>query len=164
MNLSKTRQAAIVAAFMCLATTLGPALSQNGLVSTKGHWHADFARSTNPWGARPESVTLDIMVDDETRYEATETIVRYDGTTHREVIKATYDGRSYPVEGSPHHVTISLRRLPSGMRQIKLEAPGGFRAVILCGLSADRGAMTCDETDTAPDGVSRPARAVYVRD
>jgi hypothetical protein len=107
---------------------------------------------------------LDVTVDNETRYEAVETTVRQDGTTRREVIKATYDGRPHPVEGSPHHVTMSLRRLPNGMRQIKLEAPGGFHALIVCGVSADRGTMTCDETDTATDGVSKPGRAVYVRD
>jgi len=104
------------------------------------------------------------MVDDETRYEATETIVGQDGTRHRETMKARYDGRPYPVEGSPHQVTMSLRRLRSGMREIKLSAVGGFRALILCGLSADHSTMICDETDAAADGGSRSARTVYVRD
>jgi hypothetical protein len=133
-------------------------------VSATGRWHVDFARSSTPGGRHPESVTLDIVTDDERTYEATETVVENDGKIRTERIKAQYDGSPYPVEGSPDQITISMTRLANGSKYIKLDTPLGFRAATLCSLSDDFNVMTCDADLTDPQGRITPARSVYVRD
>jgi len=133
-------------------------------VSATGRWHVDFARSSTPGGRHPESVTLDIVTDDERTYEATETIVENDGKMRIEHSKAEYDDNPYPVEGSPYQITISMSRLANGSKYIKLDTALGFRAATLCSLSNDFNVMTCDTDFTDPQGRITPARSVYVRD
>jgi hypothetical protein len=154
---------ALAANLLVLGTGLTAAIAQ-GSASAVGHWHVDFARSINPWSSHPKSVTLDVLVDDETRYEATETITGSDGIEKRETIRARYDDKPYPVEGSPSNATVSLSRLSADRRRIQVRTPDGFRSLIVCGLSADLKTMICDETNTPPDNVNKSAKSVYVRD
>jgi hypothetical protein len=133
-------------------------------ISSKGHWHVDFDRSSSQYGPHPKSVTLDVISDDERTYEATETVVEIGGKIRTEHIKVEYDGKPYPIEGSPDHITISMTRLTAASRRIELNTPIGFHAVIACSLSDDLNVMTCDETDTDPKGRRTSAKSVYVRD
>jgi hypothetical protein len=153
------------AGVVLLAIPVLSAAGQNQPISMEGHWHVDFERSFNPWAAQhPKSVTLNVMVDDAKAYEATETIVAIDGQVRTETIRAAYDGKSYPVEGSPSGVTVAMTRLPSGSSRFEVATPDGFHALIVCSVSDDQSTMDCDETDTEPKGVSKAARSVYLRD
>jgi len=104
------------------------------------------------------------MVDDRTTFEATETVVGADGKVAKETIRATYDGKPYPVEGSPHSFTVAMSRLPDGSQRMELSTPDGLHGVEICRPSRDLETLTCDETDTDRKGVGTQARSVYVRD
>lgn len=153
-----------VAVCLAISSMTMCAAAQEQPVSSKGHWHVDFERSSDPWGPHPRSVSLYVAIDDETNYEATETIVGRDGAVRAETIRAAYDGKPYPVQGSPHKLTVAMTHLASGASRIELSTRDGLRGLIICGLSADRNTMICDETDADAKGISTPARSVYVRD
>ena len=131
--------------------------------SSQGRWHVDFDRSVVASEPGPWSVTLDVIRDDEQAYEATETVVERDGKIRTEHVKAEYDGKTYPVEGSPIQATVSMERLAAGSKYIKVSTPLGFHAAMLCSLSDDFNVMTCDTMFTDPQGRITPARSVYVR-
>ena len=123
----------------------------------------DFDRSVVASEPGPWSVTLDVIRDDEQAYEATETVVERDGKIRTEHVKAEYDGKTYPVEGSPIQATVSMERLAAGSKYIKLSTPLGFHAAMLCSLSDDFNVMTCDTMFKDPQGRITPTRSVYVR-
>jgi hypothetical protein len=155
----------LTAALVSVAVGTLPAAAQDEPISSKGRWRVDFERSFNPWAPLPQSVILDIKVDDGTRYEATETVITTDGKVRTATIRAAYDGKPYPVEGSPHGLTVAMTRLAAGTTRAELRTPDGLRAVIMCSLSADLNTMTCDGIGTdRSSGANTSARSVYVRD
>ena len=147
-----------------LAIAVLPADAADQPMSLEGRWHADFDRSVVASEPHPKAVTLDVTRDDEQAYEATETVVALDGKIRTEHIKAAYDGKPYPVEGSPNHTTVSMTRLAEDGRYVTLDTPIGFHGAILCSLSGDLDPMTCDEMFTDPKGRITSGRIVYVRD
>jgi hypothetical protein len=124
------------ASLAALAVSTLPVAAQNQPISAKGHWHVDFRRSLDPWASHPKSVILDVIIDDERMYEATETIVGTDGKVRTETIRAAFDGKPYAVEGSPNGVTVAMRHLVDGSLRAELETPDGFRALIICRFSS----------------------------
>src|SRR5438132_14368315 len=102
------RSALLAVAEIAAVANAGGASDQP--ISSKGHWHVDFDQSSFPFASHPHSVTLEVMRDDEQVYEATETVVERDGKITSRHMKAEDDGKSYPVEGSPDHIMMSITR------------------------------------------------------
>jgi hypothetical protein len=140
------------------------AVAQSEPMSLKGHWHVDFSRSIDPWVPHPKSVTLDVIADDGTTYQAVETIVKSDGTVRKHTARATYDGKPYPVTGSVAGLTVAMTRPSPGSIRAESNTSDGSHSVIVCTLSYNQKTLICDETDAAPNGTTATARSVYLRD
>jgi hypothetical protein len=158
------RTSLALAGLTALANTGLRAGAADQPISSEGHWHVDFDRSSSPYGPHPKSVMLNVIRDDERTYEATETVVEIGGKIRTEHMKAGYDGKFYPIEGSPSHITFSMMRLTAASKRIEANTPNGFHSVIVCTLSDDLNVMTCEENDKDPKGRRTSAKSVYVRD
>ena len=147
-----------------LTVTATTVLARDQLISFKGRWHADLEKSVNPYSSNTKSVTLDITTDDGMIYEESETVVRVDGRTETESVRAPVDGKFYPVQGSPHGVLAAITYRALGSMTIELRAPIGLHSREVCNLSADLNTLICDETDTDSQGNRTFAKSVYTRE
>jgi hypothetical protein len=140
-----------------------PATAEPKATSLSGRWQVDFQRTTNPYGVRKKSVTLDVIIDDGHTFQSQETQLLTDDTTVVESIEAPVDGKFYPITGSPNGISIAITGWAPGFIHMEMRASGGFTGVQTCTLSASSNTMTCDETDTDPQGKKTFSRVVYVR-
>ena len=140
---------------------IGFALSAQAADPIVGTWKLNVAKSTYSPGPAPKSLTAKIEAAGEGE-KLTADGVRGDDTPIKVEYTAQYDGKEYPVTGSPMADTVSLKRLDANTTE-RIEKKGGkVTQTLTRKVSSDGKTMTVTIKGTDAEG--RPINNVAVLD
>ena len=126
-----------------------------------GTWKLNVAKSTYSPGPAPKSLTAKIEAAGEGE-KVTADGVRGDDTPIQVVYTAQYDGKDYPITGSPIADTVSLKRLDANTTERTDKKGGKVVQTLTRKLSSDGKTMTVTIKGTDAEG--RPINNVAVLD
>lgn len=125
-----------------------------------GTWQINLAKSTFSPGKAPQSHTITI-VESGTEVKVTTTGTDDKGEPLGTSFTASYDGKDYPVAGSPDYSTVSLR-LVDGSTESTRKQNGKFRQTVWTVLAVD--GMHFVATTTGTNAAGKQVRNVAVYD
>ena len=138
---------------------MGFALSAQAADPIVGTWKLNVAKSTYSPGPAPKSLTAKIEAAGEGE-KLTADGVRGDDTPIRVEYTAQYDGKDYPITGSPMADTVSLKRLDANTIERTDKKGGKVVQTITRKLSSD--GKTATVTAKGTDAEGRPVNNVGV--
>ena len=130
---------------------MGFALSAQAADPIVGTWKLNVAKSTYSPGPAPKSITAKIEAAGEGE-KLTADGVRGDDTPIRVEYTAQYDGKDYPVSGSPMADTVSLKRLDANTTERTDKKGGKVVQTLTRKLSSDGKTLTVTIKGTDAEG------------
>ncbi len=138
---------------------MGFALSAQAADPLVGTWKLNVAKSTYSPGPAPKSLTAKIEAAGEGE-KLTADGVRGDDTPIRVEYTAQYDGKDYPISGSPMADTVSLKRLDANTTERTDKKGGKVVQTLTRKLSSD--GKTATITIKGTDAEGRPINHLAV--
>ena len=138
---------------------MGFALSAQAADPMVGTWKLNVAKSTYSPGPAPKSLTAKIEAAGEGE-KVTADGVRGDDTLIQVEYTAQYDGKDYPITGSPIADTVSLKRLDANTTERTDKKGGKVVQTLTRKLSSD--GKTATVTYKGTDAKGRPINNVAV--
>ena len=138
---------------------MGFALSAQAADPLVGTWKLNVAKSTYSPGPAPKSLTAKIEAAGEGE-KVTADGVRGDDTPIRVEYTAQYDGKDYPISGSPMADTVSLKRLDANTTERTDKKGGKVVQTLTRKLSSD--GKTATITIKGTDAEGRPINNLAV--
>ena len=138
---------------------MGFALSAQAADLLVGTWKLNVAKSTYSPGPAPKSLTAKIEAAGEGE-KVTADGVRGDDTPIRVEYTAQYDGKDYPISGSPMADTVSLKRLDANTTERTDKKGGKVVQTLTRKLSSD--GKTATITIKGTDAEGRPINNLAV--
>ena len=139
---------------------MGFALSAQAADPLVGTWKLNVAKSTYSPGTAPKSLTVKIEAAGE-GVKITADGVRGDDTPIRVESTAQYDGKDYPITGSPMADTVSLKRLDANTTERTDKKGGKVTQTLTRKVSSDGKTMTVTYKGTDAEGRPIDNVAVY---
>ena len=130
---------------------MGFALSAQAADPLVGTWKLNVAKSTYSPGPAPKSLTAKIEAAGEGE-KLTADGVRGDDTPIRVEYTAQYDGKDYPISGSPMADTVSLKRLDANTTERTDKKGGKVVQTLTRKLSSDGKTLTVTIKGTDAEG------------
>ena len=130
---------------------MGFALSAQAADPLVGTWKLNVAKSTYSPGPTPKSITAKIEAAGEGE-KLTADGVRGDDTPIRVEYTAQYDGKDYPISGSPMADTVSLKRLDANTTERTDKKGGKVVQTLTRKLSSDGKTLTVTIKGTDAEG------------
>ncbi len=130
---------------------MGFALSAQAADPLVGTWKLNVAKSTYSPGPAPKSITAKIEAAGEGE-KLTADGVRGDDTPIRVEYTAQYDGKDYPISGSPMADTVSLKRLDANTTERTDKKGGKVVQTLTRKLSSDGKTLTVTIKGTDAEG------------
>ena len=130
---------------------MGFALSAQAADPLVGTWKLNVAKSTYSPGPTPKSITAKIEAAGKGE-KLTADGVRGDDTPIRVEYKAQYDGKDYPISGSPMADTVSLKRLDANTTERTDKKGGKVVQTLTRKLSSDGKTLTVTIKGTDAEG------------
>ena len=139
---------------------MGFALSAQAADPSVGTWKLNVAKSTYSPGPAPKSLTVKIEAAGD-GVKITADGVRGDDTPIRVESTAQYDGKDYPITGSPMADTVSLKRLDANTTERTDKKGGKVTQTLTRKVSSDGKTMTVTYKGTDAEGRPIDNVAVY---
>ena len=130
---------------------MGFALSAQAADPLVGTWKLNVAKSTYSPGPAPKSITAKIEAAGKGE-KLTADGVRGDDTPIRVEYTAQYDGKDYPISGSPMADTVSLKRLDANTTERTDKKGGKVVQTLTRKLSSDGKTLTVTIKGTDAEG------------
>ena len=130
---------------------MGFALSAQAADPLVGTWKLNVAKSTYSPGPTPKSITAKIEAAGKGE-KLTADGVRGDDTPIRVEYTAQYDGKDYPISGSPMADTVSLKRLDANTTERTDKKGGKVVQTLTRKLSSDGKTLTVTIKGTDAEG------------
>ena len=130
---------------------MGFALSAQAADPLVGTWKLNVAKSTYSPGPAPKSIIAKIEAAGEGE-KLTADGVRGDDTPIRVEYTAQYDGKDYPISGSPMADTVSLKRLDANTTERTDKKGGKVVQTLTRKLSSDGKTLTVTIKGTDAEG------------
>ena len=130
---------------------MGFALSTQAADPRVGTWKLNVAKSTYSPGPAPKSLTTKIEAAGDGE-KLTADGVRGDDTPIRIEYTAQYDGKDYPITGSPMADTVSLKRLDANTTERTDKKDGKVTQTVTRTVSSDGKTMTVTYKGTNAKG------------
>ena len=130
---------------------MGFALSAQAADPLVGTWKLNVAKSTYSPGPAPKSLTAKIEAAGEGE-KLTADGVRGDDTPIKVEYTAQYDGKDFPISGSPMADTVSLKRLDANTTERTDKKGGKVTQTLTRKLSSDGKTMTVTYKGTDAKG------------
>jgi hypothetical protein len=156
--------------FALIAIALGTALAAAsfraeaaGTNPFAGTFAMNVAKSTADPGPLPKSakVTTEELADGKIK-TSTESVLQ-DGTVTKTESTYAYDGKDYPVAGSPNADTVAIKRVDANTLEITQKKGGNVIGSLTVKASADGKTITTAFSGTDPEGKPVKGTSVYER-
>lgn len=127
-----------------------------------GTWKLNVAKSKYDPGPAPKSATVTYAAHGDGVTRSGESVAA-DGATTNMSFTASFDGKDYPVTGSPTYDAISLKRIDENTAEATLKKGGKVVSTARRVVAKDGKTLTLTITGTNADGKPMKNVAVYER-